>query len=153
MPNKRNLIRLEVDQPGAYSSECNEYCDAQHAWMRVFVFAAPQDQFNDWVQTQKLEQTEPADALAERGRQLFLQNTCVNCHAIEGTRADGEVGPELTHLGLRQTLGAGVVENTPENLAHFINRVQEVKPEALMPNYNFTDEELRALVAYLEGPE
>jgi cytochrome c1 len=44
-----------------------------------------------------------------------------------------------------------VVPNTPENLAAFITNAQAVKPGVRMPRYDFTPEELAALVAYLEG--
>jgi ferredoxin len=40
----------------------------------------------------------------------------VNCHAIKGTIASAQIGPDLTHFASRKQLGAGIVANTPENL-------------------------------------
>jgi cytochrome c oxidase subunit 2 len=75
----------------------------------------------------------------------------VNCHAIRGTSATGQVGPDLTHLGSRTTLGAGIIENTPENLGRWIQDANAIKPGVRMPSYRFSNDDLQALVAYLEG--
>ena len=151
VPGMTNLIELTVDEEGRYEGACAEYCLGPHAWMRILVIAEPRDRFDAWVRTLQQPPPPPTDALAQRGRQIFLANTCVNCHAVEGTGATGDVGPNLTYLGLRSILGAGVVANTPENLARFILNAQEVKPAVRMPRYSFTPDELDALVAYLEG--
>ncbi len=151
IPQKINLMRLRVDQAGTVDGGCTEYCGTQHAWMRILVVAEQPSQFDSWVGQQRQSASSPAAPAAIQGQQIFLQNTCVNCHTISGTPAQGQVGPVLTHLGSRETLGAGVLENTPENLARYINHIQEVKPGALMPGYNFSDSELTALVTYLEG--
>lgn len=151
IPKKTNYIRLQVNQAVTVDGSCSEFCGDQHAWMRTIVVAEPADQFDSWISAQLQPAPEPSDDLAIQGQQIFLRNTCVNCHRIDGTPAQGDVGPELTHLGDRETLGAGVVQNTPENLARFINNVQEVKPGALMPDYEFSETELTALVTYLEG--
>jgi cytochrome c oxidase subunit 2 len=150
IPQKINLMRLRVNQAGTVDGTCTEYCGTQHAWMRILVVAEPPSQFESWVGQQRQRAPSPAAPAAIQGQQIFLQNTCVNCHTISGTPAQGQVGPVLTHLRSRETLGAGVLENTPENLARYINHIQEVKPGALMPGYNFSDPELAALVTYLE---
>lgn len=151
IPHKTNFMRLTVDQAGILNGSCTEYCGTEHAWMRIYVAAESADQFNAWISTQQQPAPVPAAPAAIQGQQIFLQNTCVNCHTIQGTPAQGSVGPALTHLGSRQTLGAGVLQNTPENLERFINHIQEVKPGAHMPSYTFPDPELTALVTYLEG--
>jgi len=45
------------------------------------------------------------------GERVFLANICVNCHTIRGTTATGTAGPDLTHIGARATIGAGVLPN------------------------------------------
>ena len=42
-------------------------------------------------------------------------------------------GPDLTHFGTRTTLAGGILENTPENLATWIQDPDTVKPGANMP--------------------
>ena len=152
IPGKWNVLRPQVQQPGIYDGACTEYCGMQHAWMRIRVVATPPDQFDAWVRGQQQPAAPPPDPLAARGQQVFLQHTCVNCHTIRGTPADGRVGPDLTHFGSRTTLGAGVRANTPENLREWIEHVQTVKPGALMPNFaGLPSADLDALVAYLQG--
>jgi cytochrome c oxidase subunit 2 len=79
-----------------------------------------------------------------------LSSTCVGCHAIRGTEADADVGPDLTHLAERETIAAGVLRNTRENLSLWITNPQEVKPGATMPPTDLRDEDLDALLDYLE---
>jgi cytochrome c oxidase subunit 2 len=146
-PNHVTMIHLTVDQPGVYDGSCNEFCGVQHAWMRVRAIASPPEEFQAWVSRNQ----QPATASVPRGQQVFQSNTCVNCHAIQGV-SEARVGPDLSHFGSRTIIGAGVLDNTPENLRAWINDPQRIKPGALMPGYlDLPDEDLRALVDYLEG--
>jgi cytochrome c oxidase subunit 2 len=153
IPGKTNTMTFEVDDAGTYDGGCTEFCGVQHAWMRIRVVAEPPDQFDAWVQRQQQSAQPAQDEIARGGEDLFLQSTCVNCHTVRGTQAGGTVGPDLTHLGSRTTLGSGVLDNTPEELARWIQDAHSVKPGVLMPTYNFTEDELQALVRYLEGLE
>lgn len=76
--------------------------------------------------------------------------SCMNCHAIDGTAAIAGVGPNLTHFASRKILGAGVVDNTRENLRRWLTDPQEVKPGAKMPNFKFTDSQVTELTDYIE---
>ena len=153
IPGKTNLMWVQFDQPGVYDGPCTEYCGLQHAWMRIRLVAEPQEQFDLWVQQQRRPALKrPRSARALRGQEVFLRNTCINCHAVRGTSAVARVGPDLTHFGSRSTIGAGVVANTPENLRRWVREVQAVKPGVLMPDYSdLSDDDLTALVAYLGG--
>jgi cytochrome c oxidase subunit 2 len=116
--------------------------------MRLRVQADPPDQFQAWVQQERQAQS----MTGAPGEQVFLRNTCVSCHAIRGLPATATVGPDLTHLGSRVTLGAGVIDNTPENLQRWIRDPQAIKPGVLMPAFqNLSDQDLSALVQYLES--
>jgi cytochrome c oxidase subunit 2 len=59
------------------------------------------------------------------------------------------VAPDLTHVGSRRQLGAGILENSPANMRLWLKSPQHIKPGALMPDFNFTDEQLDQLSAYL----
>jgi cytochrome c oxidase subunit 2 len=92
-----------------------------------------------------------AGALAGRGRELFLANGCGACHTVRGTPADGVVGPDLTHVGSRLSLGAGILRNEPDAFRRWIASPEHVKPGVLMPAFGMLPPgELRALAAYLE---
>jgi cytochrome c oxidase subunit 2 len=150
VPGKVNLIRFVPSQAGRFEGTCTEFCGTQHAWMRVIAVAEPRDAFDAWAQGQRANAAEATGDSVARGRTVLLGQTCINCHAIRGTAAQGSVGPDLTHLASRTTLGTGVIENNPENLRRWIRDVQEVKPGVLMPAYrNMSDADLDAMAAYL----
>lgn len=91
---------------------------------------------------------------AERGQQVFLSNGCGACHAVRGTPADGVVGPDLTHVGSRLSLGAGILPNEPEDFLRWIARTEEIKPGVHMPAFGMLPEEdLRTLATYLNELE
>ncbi|HWO93937.1 MAG TPA: cytochrome c, partial [Dehalococcoidia bacterium] len=74
---------------------------------------------------------------------------CAACHTVSGTEAGGRVGPDLTHFASRETLAAGILDQTPENVAKWLRNPADVKPGALMPDLNLSEDEIDALVAYL----
>ncbi len=144
-----NTIWLAANKPGIYRGACAEFCGVQHAWMRMLVVAETQAEFDAWQQQQLQIPPAPAQPALE-GARLFRELTCVNCHAVGGATGAAGVGPDLTHLGSRLTLGAGVLENTPDNLAAWIVEPGAFKPGVYMPGYQLSEAELRALVVYLE---
>lgn len=92
-------------------------------------------------------------ALVASGRDVFMSSSCVYCHTIAGTEARGELGPDLTHLASRQTLGAGILPNTRGNLAGWLLDPQAIKPGNAMPGTDLSGEDLEALLTYLESLE
>ncbi len=69
---------------------------------------------------------------------------------IQGV-SKGYIGPDLTHFASRTTLAAGVLKNTPDNVAKWIGKPQETKPGANMPALLLPGPKMNALVAYLES--
>ncbi len=149
IPNRRNLMWIEPTEPGTYVGNCAEYCGLQHARMLLRVVAHAPNEFQNWVAAQK--QPPVDDPQLRAGRDAFFSTSCINCHVIKGTRANGQFGPDLTHLMSRETIGAGVVPNTAENLRAWVRDPQHIKPGALMPNMQLSDAELDQMVAYLSS--
>lgn len=84
-----------------------------------------------------------------RGKELFSEYGCVACHAIERVRgADARVGPRLDDLASQRII-AGVLPNTRENLARWIQDPTAVDPRTAMPDVGVTDEDVADLVAFL----
>ncbi len=158
----------EVTPPGVYSGHCAELCLGAHAYMRFRVVVSDEAGFDGWVAS--FQDLEPQLAQSEdpeitRGRELFAQKGCTNCHTIDNYRANVMVGdpdfPNLTNFGLRNTVAAGVLDNTPENLAAWLRDPQTVKPGNYMPTlWPLPDEttdaqeaqvqaEVEAITAYL----
>jgi cytochrome c oxidase subunit II len=151
IPGQTNIFWLEAEEPGDYFGICAEFCGTQHAKMAFVVVAEPQERFQAWLTGQQQPAPEPADPLLAQGRDIFFQLNCDECHIIKGTTAEGRLGPDLTHLAGRQTLAAGIIPNTREHLAGWIINPQNIKPGNLMPASSLDEEELQALLAYLES--
>lgn len=151
VPGQTNHIWLEADRPGTYFGACSEFCGTDHAWMLIRAIAEPQAQFDAWERRQRQNATPPVTGLAAQGARIFGQLTCASCHAISGTPYQMRVGPDLSHVGSRQTLAAGLLANTPANMARWLRDPQSLKPGSHMPDLQLSDTQVRALTTYLEG--
>lgn len=151
VPTRINHLWFTPDQVGEFMGQCVEFCGTQHANMRLRLFVDSQRDFEAWVQRQRAEAAAPSAGLAQQGADLFQQGACVGCHTVRGTNARGTVGPDLTHVGGRKTVAAGVIDNTPENMARWIRDPQGVKVGSKMPNMNISEPDAAALAAYLRG--
>ena len=151
IPGHTNWVRFTADRPGSYLGFCAEFCGAQHANMRFLVVAETREQFDDWVRRAQAQAALPTTGQAARGAQAFLSGTCVACHTLQGTAAQGKVGPDLTHFGSRRSIAALTLDNTPENLATWLAKPQAVKPDNLMRIPALSGETIQDLVAFLES--
>ncbi|MEX2536402.1 MAG: cytochrome c oxidase subunit II [Trueperaceae bacterium] len=153
VPGTVNTLWIEADETGIHSAKCAEFCGTQHANMRLLIVSEPQESFDEWLQSRTVPPQPPLDPLIREGQQVFLGSACVYCHTIEGTNASGRLGPDLTHLATRMTLGAGTVANNRGNLGGWIVNSQAIKPGNRMPPMYLESEDLQVLLAYLESLE
>jgi cytochrome c oxidase subunit 2 len=150
VPGQPNHIWLQADKPGVYIGTCSEFCGIQHAWMRILVVAEEPSKFEEWQRAQLQPGLAARSDAAAKGLALFQTSTCINCHAIRGVSgANASVAPDLTHVASRRQLGAGILENTPANMRLWLKNPQHIKPGALMPDFNFTNQDLDELAEYL----
>jgi cytochrome c oxidase subunit 2 len=149
IPGQTNVMWLQADRPGVYRGQCGEYCGAQHAHMALALVADPPEAYRAWIDGQLREAAAPASATAQRGHDAFVAH-CGACHTVRGAGAGGILGPDLTHLMSRRTLAAGLLANTPGNLAAWIADSQALKPGSRMPRLALSGPELASVVAYLE---
>jgi cytochrome c oxidase subunit 2 len=182
LPGHDNKMQFIAERPGEYWGECAEFCGGSHAWMRFKVKVVPQDEFDAWVAAWR----SPPDVADSRPETEDVVDAppafgaCIACHRVSGTNAasaregigavPGHVdpdtglpnpesrgfGPNLTLLACRDTIGAGILENTPENMETWLKRTDEVKEGVYMPNYydpptgqGLTDEQVAEIVDYL----
>jgi cytochrome c oxidase subunit II len=151
IPGRTNRMLLEADEPGVYRGQCAEFCGLQHAHMALYVFAEPRPRFSAWLAREARPARPPRGGEERKGRSVFLDESCADCHTIRGTPASGKVGPDLTHVGSRTTLAALTIPNERDALEEWIRDPQHVKPGNLMPDTHVDDGEVRALAAYLES--
>jgi cytochrome c oxidase subunit 2 len=151
IPGTVNTLTFTATEEGFFRGHCAEYCGIAHAQMVKFVEAVPPDEFDTWVgQQQAAPMGAETDEVTADGERLFFQTGCADCHAVRGTNAIGAVGPDLSHLASRRTLAAGIVPNTRDHLGRLIVEPWDVKPGNPMPPTRLTDDELEALLDYLE---
>lgn len=154
IPGRQTRLRLSPERTGTYRGVCAEYCGASHALMAFAVVVQEKSEFERWLRQQAAPAREPSDALAREGRDVLLANGCGACHSLRGTPADGIVGPDLTHVGGRASLAAGVLPNQPADFSRWIAETDRVKPGVHMPAFGMlAAPELKALAAYLESLE
>jgi cytochrome c oxidase subunit 2 len=82
--------------------------------------------------------TAQPDGLVEQGRALYTQHGCYGCHTLRGTGTP--IAPDLSRAGARFT--------EPE-LTLRLRDPAIHRPGAHMPRLDLTDQDIRALVAYL----
>ena len=145
-PGHPTRIWLEASAPGRYLGTCAEFCGAGHAWMRLLVIAEPPAAFDAWLAALAGAAAAPGGAEA-RGERRFRELACATCHAVGN--GGPAIGPDLAHLALRETLAAGALPASREDLARWLADPQRYKPGALMPNFHLSHDDLDALVAYL----
>lgn len=123
------------------------------------------DPLGAWRNLQK-PATNLDPALVAQGAKLFADKTCVACHTVRGRQdALGVAGPDLTHIGSRSTIAAGLLENNSQNLHRWLVAPNDVKPgnkmwfggykarvdDTWVTKFELNDGEARALVAYLQS--
>jgi cytochrome c oxidase subunit 2 len=146
LPGRTNTMNLAADEPGTYLGQCAEFCWASHAKMKFRVVAQERPDFEAWVESQKQSATAPPSDI-----EVLVTGTCMSCHTIRGAGESLAVqpAPDLTHVGGREMIAADVLPNDEEGLTEWLRNPPAVKPHAKMPNYNLTDDQVEALVAYL----
>jgi cytochrome c oxidase subunit 2 len=151
IPGRVNHMSLEPVAPGLYRGQCAEFCGLSHALMAFQAVALEEPDFDAWL----ARESEGIGAATETpGYAIFEREGCGACHALRGTEARGQVGPDLTHVGGRESLAAGILPMTAEALARWIARPESFKPGVEMPAYDHMDaNDLMTLAQWLEGLE
>ncbi len=151
VPGRRNLMRIQADKPGVFGGQCAEYCGGPHALMGFTVVAHEPAAFERMMQA-RLARERAEAGQSPPGARVFASAGCAACHRIAGTNANGLAGPDLTHVGARRSLAAGVLPNNRGTLMGWIANSQAIKPNNRMPPYTMlSSEELTALATYLEA--
>ncbi|KQV96236.1 cytochrome c oxidase subunit II [Pelomonas sp. Root1237] len=153
IPGRTNRLKLQADKAGVYGGQCAEFCGGAHALMGFVVVAHEAADWQRWLDA-RLKPAPETNVSVEalRGKQLFNEVGCAACHRVAGTSAQGVSGPDLTFVGARQSLGAGILPNTRATLIGWIGDSQSIKPNNRMPAYrSLKAAELNALASYMES--
>ncbi len=150
IPGRTNELTVQATSLGRFRGQCAEFCGLAHPLMAFEVVVLEQAEFEAF--TARLdEEARDADTLQlAQGRNVFLNEGCSACHTINGVAEGARIGPDLTRVGARASLGAGMWRMNVGNLAGWIADVQDMKPGADMPSYNhLSGPDLRAIAQYL----
>ncbi|GGD33552.1 cytochrome c oxidase subunit II [Aureimonas glaciei] len=146
IPGRVNRLVLEPTRLGVYNGVCAEFCGEAHAQMGFRVVVVSEADYAARVAAEAA----PASVPDHPGRPLFMANGCDACHTVRGTEAEGRIGPDLTHLGSRRTLGAGLLPMTADNIARFVRETDHTKPGAEMPAFpDLSEADAAAIAAWL----
>jgi cytochrome c oxidase subunit 2 len=148
IPGRVNTLTIVAPRAGTYFGQCQEFCGLSHANMRFRVVAQEHGDFQAWVDGQR----QPAASMPPADIAPTVTGTCMSCHAIAGVGESLGVkpAPDLTHLAGRETIAAGLLRNDPQDLARWLENPPGVKPGSKMPDYELTEDQIEALVEYLQ---
>jgi cytochrome c oxidase subunit 2 len=158
MPGRNTNLVFTPDSVGTFMGQCAEFCGESHANMRLLVMVERPADFDAWVARQTATPA-PADssaALILAGEAAFKQirdpaaHSCIICHTVAGV-SGGIAGPNLTHVGSRTTIAGGILAADSAGIARWLRDPLAEKPGSLMPTIDLTDDEIAALVAYLQS--
>lgn len=94
IPGRVNTTWMQADRPGWFRGQCAEFCGVQHAHMAFWVRAAGPSEFAEWAGARRRAAAAPPTDRGRRGLAVFLRAGCAGCHAIRGTPAVGQAGPD-----------------------------------------------------------
>lgn len=152
IPGRVTHLALHPTRTGVFAGACAEYCGTSHAFMRFAVEVMERSAFDRWLAHQATPAAPPADPVARRGESLFASQGCTACHTVRGTDARGMLGPDLTHVASRLTIGAGTMPADPQAFFRWLAETDRLKPGVHMPAFGMLPaDDLRALAAYLGG--
>jgi cytochrome c oxidase subunit 2 len=141
IPGTVNRLRLRANAAGTWRGQCAEYCGGPHALMSFHVVALDSEGFDAWLARQRRPAgptpESPAGDAARAGRSVFFKAGCNGCHTVRGTEAAGTIGPDLTHVAGRLTLGAATLPTGPANFGLWVREHQRLKPGNRMPVFGF----------------
>jgi cytochrome c oxidase subunit II len=165
IPGKVNFLNIEADtglakpgEPHFIYGQCAEFCGTSHANMRFKVVVQTKADFEAW----RLEQMAPArkaqTELEKQGEALFAGGAaCSSCHYLEpdkgwdSTVDAAKIGPNLSHIGSRKHFAGAIAPLDKKNLTAWLRNPQEFKPGSKMVIRKLKDDEVTALVAYIQS--
>lgn len=146
IPGRTNELVVRATRAGVFRGVCTEFCGLSHARMAFDVIAMDPGAFNAWL----AELARPAPDVNASGQRLFADYGCGGCHVVRGHSAGTPIGPDLTHLGSRRSVGAGTLPMTAEAISTFIRDPSASKPGVLMPSFaEMPVEDANAIATYL----
>ena len=149
VPGRSTSLWIQADQAGTYKGQCTEFCGTGHADMLIVIVAQSKADYAAWAKSAVDDYNRLNGPEVAKGRETFLANSCVGCHAIKGTTAAGKVGPELTGFASRKQVAGTLTPVNAANITAWLKNPQAVKPGTQMPNLGLSDQTIADITSYL----
>ncbi len=152
MPGQLTEYRITPSEEGAYTVRCAELCGASHAYMLATIEVVSRSEFDQWIGEQQVKAA-AAQSPESRGESLAIQNGCVACHSVDGSPG---LGPtwfglynsvvELADGTTKTANDEFIIESILDPGATIVAGYETV----LMPPYQFDEEQLEDLIAFIK---
>jgi cytochrome c oxidase subunit 2 len=149
IPGRLNELSFTAQRAGLYRGQCAEFCGLQHAHMAILIVAESPEDYENWRRAQVSPAVAPTTREQQDGRKIFSEKACGSCHTVRGTSSAATVGPDLTHVGGRHYIAAGMIETSRGSLAAWIADPQTIKPGNNMPMVPLNADEINAVSDYM----
>ncbi len=154
LPGRFTELRITPILLGNYKVRCAELCGLRHAYMEAPVIVTSQADYDAWA---KQQAAAFAALLAkggpEAGKAFVAQNGCGGCHSIDGSKLTGPTWRGL--FGSQVKLSDGRTVTADE--AYLIESIHDPNakvvqgfPAGVMPKFDLTDQQIKAIASYIE---
>lgn len=152
IPGRYISVAFEAKERGEFWLFCAEYCGTGHSQMLGKIKVVSVEDFETW-----LSQEDEAGELsmAEAGRLVYMQNQCIGCHTLDGSRTVGPTWQGLWGSTSRFTDGSTRVVDEDylrESILSPNDQIVEGYPAGVMPVYKglLTDEQIQQVIEFIK---
>jgi cytochrome c oxidase subunit 2 len=122
---------FEATRTGTFTGQCAELCGLQHALMTASVEVLPEDEFDEWLEERRADQSAGGSDLGEE----LWEGVCAKCHGQDG---EGGIGPRIA--------GSPALRD-PDTIEDVVRNGRRSMPAV---GAGWSDEQMQALIAYLQ---
>ena len=151
IPGRTTSLRLTAERPGIYRGQCAEYCGGPHALMALRGHRHAASRIRRVARARsRARRARRRASRSSAARRSSSPQAAAPATPCAARAAAGTIGPDLTHIGSRRSVGIDTLPLTPNNITRFIAHGQHIKPGNRMPEFRiFSADEHAALAAYL----
>lgn len=153
VPGINTEYRITPTELGSYKVRCAELCGASHAYMLAPVEVVSDADFVSWINDRKVEADAAAQTPEGRGEALIVQNACTACHSFDGSPGQGPTWFNLYGSQVSLADGTTVAANDAfikESILEPQAKIVAGFETVLMPSYQFTDEQIADIIAFMQ---
>ncbi len=154
VPGRVTELRINPVRLGNYKVYCAELCGTSHAYMQRPVIVTTQADYDAWTKQQAIaEAALLAKGGPEAGKAIVAQNGCGGCHSIDGSKLTGPTWRGLYQSQVKLSDGRTVTADEAyltESIHDPNAKIVAGFPANVMPHFNLTDQQIKAIVSYIE---